>query len=363
MGYRHGKTAAGFLEMIMSEEQTPRILLVEDDADTAALIAETLEDHFGSGCVRTCALLADATAVDVGTIDIVLSDMNLPDGSGLKLLNHLLRKRPDLPVILVTAEGILENAIAAIRRGAYDYIVKAGEYLFTIPLIVEKNLAIWRTKQENQRLHGQLSKMLEEVQVKNRQLERAVDKLKAMASTDPLTGLYNRRSFGQALARCFAEADRYRHDLACIMIDIDNFKQINDAMGHQAGDRLLRLASRVLRAQCRRSDVVGRFGGDEFVVLLPQTDEKTAVQVAKRIGEEFRLGVDRVLQGSLFKGGLSMGVATMNSAKPSGHQEFLSCSDTALYRAKQAGKGRVVAYSELANDPATTGTGALDPHI
>ncbi len=336
----------------MSNHPSPRLLLVEDDIDTACLIAETLEDHFGAGCIDKCALVADAMAVDLDKYDLVLSDMNLPDGNGLKLLNEFLRKRPDLPFVLITGEGILENAIAAIRRGAYDYIVKAGDYLFAIPLIVEKNLAIWRTKQDNQRLQEQLAKTLKEVQVKNGQLAKAVRKLRTMAATDPLTHLFNRRSFGQALDRCFAEADRYGHDVACVMIDLDNFKQMNDTLGHQAGDDLLRLTARVLKAQCRRSDVIGRFGGDEFVVLLPQTDEQTARQVASRIGEEFKAGVNKLYggEGMSFDVSLSMGVATLNQARPSTPQQLVAYADKALYCAKQAGKTCLVTYSNLQDD-------------
>ncbi len=152
-------------------------------------------------------------------------------------------------MILVTGEGIIENAARAIRQGAYDYIVKAGDYLFAIPLMVEKNLAIWQTKQENLRLQEQLTRTLEEVSVKNKQLEAAVKQLAAMAATDPLTGLANRRTLALTMERSFAEAVRYGHDLACIMIDLDGFKLLNDTLGHQRGDGILEAVATILKTQ------------------------------------------------------------------------------------------------------------------
>src|SRR5690606_37396256 len=151
-----------------------------------------------------------------------------PDGTGLELLDRLQACEPDLPVVLVTGVNVAEVATAAIAHGAYDYVVKAGEYLRTIPLVVEKNLALWRTRQENHRLHAELKRTLEEVRLKNEQLEAAVAELKRMAATDSLTGLGNRRAFARSLDHCFAEAQRQGHDLSCLMIDLDDFKQVND---------------------------------------------------------------------------------------------------------------------------------------
>ena len=332
----------------MTDHRPPRLLLVEDNADTASLITETLEDHFGAGCVYSCALIADAKDVDPNEIDMVLTDMTLPDGNGLELLNYFLQRKSDMPVVLVTADGVLESAMMAIRRGAYDYIVKAGDYLFAIPLIVEKNMAIWRTKQENRRLEEELTRTLEEVRIKNQQLEDAVQKLKMMAATDPLTGLSNRRSFGQALVRRFAEAQRHEHDLTCVMIDIDHFKSINDALGHQAGDDLLQITARILEAQCRRSDIAGRFGGDEFIVLLPKTNVTIAKQVAGRISEEFIARIAK--RFGQWEGSseitLSMGIAMLRDSNPASPDQFVVCADTALYRAKQGGRSQVAVYSQ-----------------
>lgn len=327
--------------------QSLRLLVVEDDLDTAALIQETLRDHFGPDCVYHCDSLEEVRAVDLASIDMVLSDMNLPDCTGLDVLAYVQAKRPDMPVILVTGEGIIENAARAIRQGAYDYIVKAGEYLFAIPLMVEKNMAIYQTRRENMRLQNQLTQTLEEVRVKNEQLQDAVKQLQTMAATDPLTGLANRRAFNQALARCFAEATRYGHDLVCVMIDLDGFKLLNDTLGHQRGDELLQHAARVLGANCRTSDIAGRFGGDEFVVLFPQTDEATARQAAQRISDEFNTVYQRLVADTAMASRvtMSMGLASLDGSRPATPDAMIANADHALYRAKQLGRARLVAFA------------------
>jgi diguanylate cyclase (GGDEF)-like protein len=332
---------------VMLSTPPMRLLVIEDDPDTAELIIETLRDAFGPGCVHHVSCLLELREIDIERVDMVLSDMNLPDGSGLEALSYVLLKRPDLPVILVTGEGIIENAARAIKQGAYDYIVKAGDYLFAIPLMVEKNLAIHRTKCENLRLQEELTRTIEEVRIKNEQLELVVGQLEAMASTDPLTGLANRRAFNHALARCFAEADRYGQDLACIMIDMDGFKALNDTLGHQRGDELLQRSARVHEANCRKSDIAGRFGGDEFVLLLPQTGEQVAIHVAHRVAEEFAHAAKLMLKGLPLadRVSLSIGVACQSVCRAINPEQLIAAADHALYRAKQTGRNRVVVYA------------------
>jgi len=323
----------------------PRILLIEDDYTTAMLIAETLSDHFKTDVCVHASTAGEARQVDPTSVDLVLSDMNLPDGTGLDLLSEILARRPDLPVVLVTGEGVLDSALAAIRKGAYDYVVKTGDYLFAIPVIVEKNLAIWRTKQQNKRLERQLTQMLEELRVKNQQLEDAVQKLETMAATDPLTGLKNRRAFNVSLEQNFAAAQRYGHDIACLMIDLDSFKAFNDTFGHQQGDRLIQTAGRVLKAACRRSDVAGRYGGDEFILLMPNTALPVAEHVAKRIVEEFGQATAPLYPDDAdLRVTMSMGIATLQHSHPNNGEQLIAHADAALYAAKDAGKTQLCVF-------------------
>ncbi len=339
----------------MSRPAVPRLLLVEPSAESAMLMRQTLREHFGQDCVTPCASIAAATELGNESIDLVIADVELPDGTGLELLDRLLQRRPDLPVILVASHPSRDEALQAIDHGAYDYICKNRPFLFTLPIIVEKNLAMSRTKSENLRLQLQVAHSLEEVRIKNTQLEEAVRQLETAASTDPLTGLANRRAFNLALERCFSSCERYGHDLTCIMIDLDGFKAFNDGRGHQAGDALLTSLSRVLEANCRRSDVAGRYGGDEFILLLPETDLATARLVAKRVSDQF------AVTAAAFNPdpakpvvSMSMGLATLRHAHPQSPEQMIALADHALYRAKQAGRNRLVVYSSLPEARAAT---------
>ena len=344
------------VNVAMANNTRLQLLLVENDAQAASMVSKTLEDYFPEGNILCRVTLTEAAAVDLNQIDLVLSVMNLPDGTGLELLANLLGQRPDLPVVLVTDLGVTETAVEAIRRGAYDYIVKTGDYLFAIPLVVEKNLAIWRTKQENLCLAGQVTRTLEQVRIKNHQLESLVHELETMAATDPLTGLVNRRAFGEAMEQRFAESTRYGHDLACIMIDLDRFKQLNDTLGHQRGDEVLQHTAHVLQAYCRRCDIAGRFGGDEFILLLPETDVVTAENVAHRIGENFSTNTAQFCSDgqSTHRLTMSMGLATLCLTKPSSPQQLIAHADDAMYRAKETNTTCVIVSEPNASqsDPA-----------
>ena len=171
---------------------------------------------------------------------------------------------------MVTGENVGQIAAEAIRRGATDYVVKVGDYLYTIPLVVEKNLTMAKVKSENEQLRKQIERAMLELQFKNGQLRESLARVEQMAATDPLTGLHNRRHFSVVLEQMFAEAHRFDADLACVMIDLDSYKQLNDTFGHQVGDQLLIAAGKVISANLRRMDVAARYGGDEFVLLLPR---------------------------------------------------------------------------------------------
>ncbi len=325
---------------------TPWLLLIEPDTTVAGLIRDAIQKHFGAGCVSICTTAAQAKTQDISQARLVLAGMALPDASGFDLLKHFVQQQPDLPVVLMADKSGSAHTVQAIRSGAADCWIRTADNLDAIPMIVEKTLAIWRTKQDGRRLRAQQSHLLKQLRHKNHQLEETVHKLQAVAATDPLTGLNNRRGFHQALTRCFAQAQRDGRDLACIMIDVDNFKLVNDSLGHQAGDELLQHTATLLEQHCRRSDIAGRFGGDEFVILLPHTDEATATRVARRIRHAF----DRSVKATFHRWelvdriGLSMGMATLVGSCPDQPDQLVTLADQALYGSKQAGKTRLMAY-------------------
>lgn len=188
------------------------------------------------------------------------------------------------------------------------------------------------------------------VQDRTRDLQLAVRQLEEMASTDPLTGLTNRRAFNEALTQMFRQSVVKRNDLACVMIDLDGFKRINDTLGHETGDRLLTLVARVLKENCRRTDVVGRLGGDEFIVLMPGADEATATQVGDRILASFNEEAAELIQDPELADRLTMsaGIAFRLRSDPESPAELMSQADMALYQAKGSGKACLRFYEAKA---------------
>ncbi len=322
-----------------------KILAIEDDFDQRELIRETLVDHFGQDTVTCAESGHEVLSWNLEQFDVILTDFNLPDISGLDFLKAILLK-VDRPVIVVTGENVRQTAAQAIRAGAYDYILKAGDYLFTIPLVVEKNLEAWKVKQENKLLHEQQQQAAREISIKNQQLKDSLQKLEQMAATDPLTGLYNRRHFGEVLERYFSESTRYGKDLACIMCDLDGYKKLNDTMGHQFGDRILQVTAKIITWNLRVMDVAARYGGDEFVVLLPHASASLALTVGERIHAQFISQMKTLVRNDLSLT-MSMGIASSLHNRPGNSDQLVAVADEALYEAKRRGKNQTIVSDKI----------------
>jgi diguanylate cyclase (GGDEF)-like protein len=192
--------------------------------------------------------------------------------------------------------------------------------------------------------HNQLVKLNAELEDRVLQrttsLEEANGQLRDMAVRDSLTGLYNRRHFSELIERLFAEATRYQTDLTCLMLDLDNFKRVNDSLGHQTGDRLLQMTAEVIRESVRESDIPVRFGGDEFVVLLPRTSSADARSLAERMLRNFRdVLAKEVPEANIAS--LSIGLASREEDQPMQAMDLVHLADEALYLAKAGGKNRI----------------------
>jgi diguanylate cyclase (GGDEF)-like protein len=169
-------------------------------------------------------------------------------------------------------------------------------------------------------------------------LGHAADRLVEQSVTDPLTGLRNRRFFHERLADEFARARRSTSPLSVVLLDVDRLKELNDQHGHGAGDRALRRAAAVIQHAARVTDVVARWGGDEFIVLAPDTDSTQAETLARRIcllaSEDFEADATE-------RRTLSAGVATMVASRHTSPERLLQAADQGLYAAKRAGRDRV----------------------
>ena len=169
-----------------------------------------------------------------------------------------------------------------------------------------------------------------------------------LATTDALTGVANRRALGEALGHAWLRALRHQQSMALVMVDLDYFKHINDSHGHDMGDRVLVQVAKALRDCVREIDLVGRMGGEEFVLLLPETGEEAARQVAERC----RAAVARIRLGLADGGSLSVtasfGICALPASRLQSAERYLSLADDALYQAKSAGRNRVVVYRDPA---------------
>ncbi|WP_028840667.1 MULTISPECIES: GGDEF domain-containing protein [Thermodesulfobacterium] len=164
--------------------------------------------------------------------------------------------------------------------------------------------------------------------------------------TDPLTGAYNKRFFYEILENSFEDFKRYGKKFSIIFIDIDNFKKINDNYGHMTGDLVLKTLVMIIKKTLRKNDLVFRFGGEEFVVLLPETDTENAIAIAERVREEIAKEQIEIKQNQTLSITVSCGVAAINKDMVN-PKDLIEIADNALYKAKKEGKNRVCYLSSL----------------
>ena len=244
------------------------------------------------------------------------------------------------------AEGRLDTRVHTKRRD------EIGQLTMTFNMMADK-LACSHNKlvELNAELEDRVTK-------RTMALEEANARLREMAARDALTGLYNRRHFNDLLGQLFAESTRYHSDLTLMMLDLDNFKRVNDTLGHQTGDKLLRMTADVILQCIRESDVAVRYGGDEFIVLWPQTSPEEARASAERILARFRKELIKEIPEANIAS-LSIGVASRRADEPAEPMHLVQLADEALYLAKAGGKNRITVLQPVAADAAGEGSKAL----
>lgn len=248
---------------------------------------------------------------------------------GYEIVRHLVRPINHLADgASAIAAGKLDTRVAEDRRDELGDLAKAF------------NAMAVKLASSHQELTAQSHELERRVLERTLALEEANRQLQELAAHDSLTGLYNRRHFNDILTQLFAESARYQTDLTCMMIDLDNFKRVNDTLGHQTGDLLLQLTARAIKDSTRESDVAVRYGGDEFAVLLPRTTPEDARASAERLLQRFRETIQRELPEASIAS-LSIGLASRVREQPATAKALMQLADEALYLAKAGGKDRI----------------------
>ena len=301
-----------------------RILLVEDSRAQAEVTIQSLEK---SGYDVTWGKdgVSAIKAVKSTPPDIILLDLELPDMSGKEVCRFLKNSSDTrgIPIIMLTVSASLNDKVSGIEAGADDYLPKPYNE-------VELNAKIYaalRTKA-----------LQDELRQKNVQLSELLARVEALAVTDPLTGLFNRRHFESALETEWKRVKRFGQPITCLMVDIDHFKLVNDGYGHKAGDSVIQAIAQILKNSVREVDTVARWGGEEFIVILSHTGREQGMPVARRILERVSGHEFEQVPGKSIT--VSIGLASSGPARQTS-DELFNAADAALYEAKRKGRNRI----------------------
>lgn len=328
----------------------PRILVVEDD-EIVGKVFEALLPRNGYQSDVVLDAENGLRLLAQKPYDLVIADIRLPGIDGVELLRRIKRRWPDLDVILMTAYADMQSILESVQAGVYDYLVKPFDDINQVVHKIERALEKRRILLENRRLIEYLRQANAQIESMNRsledqvadrtgQLEEANLRLEQLTLTDDVTGLFNQRFLHTRLAEEYRRSVRYDHGLAILMLDLDNFKQVNDTHDHIFGTRVLERVGKILVANLRSMDMVIRYGGDEFVVLLPHTRLDRAVPVAERLRSQLE-AADVGDEGDYYHVTTSVGVAALGDTDATSPESLLQAADRALYVAKGSGRNQV----------------------
>ncbi len=307
---------------MQTEEQTQTILVIDDAKENIIILCNLLKDY---------AEVIFATSGQEGLAkaqnqlpDLILLDISMPKMNGFEVIRNLQENTVtrDIPVIFVTGIPDSYNEEKGLTLGAVDYITKPFS-----PAVVCARVNI----------QLKLRRLTESLKIANKELTE-------IAMTDSLTGAFNRRHFMQEAQSELSKLQRFQHSSCAIMLDIDNFKCINDQFGHDMGDQVLIKTSELCKNLLRVNDVFGRLGGEEFGVLLPETELKEATVIANRLcillsESEIEIASYKI------KFSASFGVSRFMDSDKSCEQA-LKRADLALYKAKNDGRNQVVIFEQ-----------------
>ncbi len=309
-----------------------RVLVVEDDAEVRGMLCGMLERAGHSVFEADCGRQGMELALEVQP-QMMLVDAQMPEMDGLALTRALRQTRigRGIYILMLTASGEDESLIEAFDSGVDDFVAKPVRPRMLAARLRAGHRVI-HLQQEVERDREEIRRFAAELAVKNRRLQEA-------ALTDPLTGFPNRRYAIERMQQAWASSARSGQPLCAMVIDIDAFKQINDSHGHDAGDQVLRLISTAIKNALRAQDMVARTGGDEFLVLCPDTDLSAALLCGERVRRAVR--ATRANAGGLALAlSISVGVAERDASMQD-PDALIKVADQGAYRAKAGGRNRV----------------------
>lgn len=345
---------------LSSEERACKVLVVDDEPSIVNILSTLLSSE---GYEVDTALSGEQALayLQSNPVDVLVTDIRMDGMNGFELITETRKIDPYVRVIVITAHDCYDMIHQALQHDAYDYLTKPLENHEVVISSINRAAAATRLHRDNANLLEQVSASHAMIEDANRRLRELNDELIVQASTDGLTGLRNRRHLDESLEREVARRNRYPDPLALVMLDIDRFKQFNDEHGHEGGDMALQSISRILIASVRNIDVVGRFGGEEFLIILPKTSPDNAVIFAERLRRTIETS-PVTLGNTLCTLTASIGVTGANKDQQdvSVHQ-LMAAADKALYSAKDAGRNKVVLrepdIDEGSNEERKFGTG------
>jgi diguanylate cyclase (GGDEF)-like protein len=325
----------------MGRDLAARILIVDDHEDNIELLRARLEAR---GYTIDSAMDGEAAlhAIANSPPDLVLLDVMMPRIDGFEVVRRVKANKnlPFIPIILQTALDSTEHKVEGLDAGADDYITKPINFA-ELEARVKSMLRIKR-----------LQDALEE---RERELSEVNARLLKMAQTDVLTGLDNRRYLEERLEEMFGHSRRLKEPLAVVMCDLDRFKSVNDTYGHQVGDVVLKQFARILKKEAREIDRVGRYGGEEFMLLLPGTVLDAAVTFAERVRKAVEAHTF-TFDGGTLQRTMSCGVAAWPHPRIDDCDTLVKAADDALYVAKETGRNCVIRFDSQAFNEHTHAT-------
>jgi diguanylate cyclase (GGDEF)-like protein len=310
------------------------ILVVDDAPMNLKLLSDLLKEE---GFKIKSAPSADLalSSLEASLPDLILLDVNLPGTNGVDLCRTVKKNElwASIPVLFISALGTIEDKLKGFAAGGVDYITK--------PFQKEEVLARIRA-------HLTIRNLQKDLEDKVWELKVLYEQVKDLSIRDSLTGLYNRRYLDEVMLGQISRSTRYRHPLSVIVADLDYFKRVNDSFGHTIGDEVLAKTAQVLLTCVRDSDVVGRIGGEEFMILCPETNKTQAIMVGERIRKKMEnLEWEEIQPGLVMTISIGVGSTEQEEEKEDvstiDRRRLFDLADKSLYLAKESGRNKVVA--------------------